>query len=870
MRFIIVLSVSIAMLLAGFASAEEFHVTQTGAGADYSASQFNALTGDYSGDIFYFSGTFTTRIDIEGIHGTLGHPVVLDGYQDGDCYPIDAVCTSSALLKQGMRVGNRAHGPDYITIQDFRMTKDEDTSSCLEIYPLYQSSTDSGSIDHITIRRNYVYQTKGTMFYFRQGNYGTVEDNKFTNFGQDGTDATQGIDLAALDDFVFQGNVAGHDEENFPSGCISANIIEIHSTKRAILQYNDIYGAPNQDGIVPKEDDDNSDIIIRFNKIHDNLGNAKANGAEHAGKGIQSLNNKGHKNSNLYIYGNYIYHNQWYGILVGPSSDGIYIWSNIITDQGRDGIVSSYWDTGGGFTPANIFIYNNIIARNGVLGETDKTRGGIILSSGNDINVQNNVLWNNRPGGEGSRYYQVYSSVIPSALEHDTYYHSSSATPVYYDGASRTLAYMQDTYGFEDDVPSGAVADYGFKDPDGADNTYGTVDDDYRLDGSNIDDGADLGQCFDVFIQGQDYNICTSDALDPSTDWTRFPSPQTIRVADQNNYGDWERGAYAYTGGAAQTYTCTGSIPSDAEAYGPEESTGLAIDTPWTYSADDTAAKCQFRCNSGFAWNAGACIPQHTTETYTILKTQAPPVIDGNINEFTNANSITITNPDKTRGTFRFLWDSRALYVAAEVADTRLNADLSHQEDSSLYSDDSIELFVDTLNNGGASLQSDDYKFYVNINNIHSDSQASGMGWDSGMGSAVIVTGTVNNNADADSGYVIEAMIPWTNFAAPSDDAVWGFDLSMDDKTDAGVIQTAWSNTDGGGFNSPDGWGDAIFSSQLVTPGPTGSMCNSSADADNDGVITISELISSISRWKSGSVPIGSLIDAIGKWKSGC
>ena len=37
--------------------AATYTVSQTGAGADYSAATFNALSGDYSGHTFYFSGT---------------------------------------------------------------------------------------------------------------------------------------------------------------------------------------------------------------------------------------------------------------------------------------------------------------------------------------------------------------------------------------------------------------------------------------------------------------------------------------------------------------------------------------------------------------------------------------------------------------------------------------------------------------------------------------------------------------------------------------------------------------------------------------------------------------------------------------------
>ena len=42
------------------------------------------------------------------------------------------------------------------------------------------------------------------------------------------------------------------------------------------------------------------------------------------------------------------------------------------------------------------------------------------------------------------------------------------------------------------------------------------------------------------------------------------------------------------------------------------------------------------------------------------------------------------------------------------------------------------------------------------------------------------------------------------------------------------------------------------------------------ADADRDGDVSITELISYISEWKSGEVLITELISGIGEWKNGC
>ena len=79
-------------------TSETYYVTQSGAGADYSVAQFNALSGDYSDDTFYFSGTITAIVDVD-ISGTSGGGyVTLDGYQAGDCDPINSECSSSAEL----------------------------------------------------------------------------------------------------------------------------------------------------------------------------------------------------------------------------------------------------------------------------------------------------------------------------------------------------------------------------------------------------------------------------------------------------------------------------------------------------------------------------------------------------------------------------------------------------------------------------------------------------------------------------------------------------------------------------------------------------------------------------------------------------
>jgi len=74
--------------------------------------------------------------------------------------------SNGALLQAGMGIGNATAGPDYITIQDFRMTKQSGTSSCFTFTGYIAGNDAQKHIDYVIVRRNYVYKTNGAMFYY--------------------------------------------------------------------------------------------------------------------------------------------------------------------------------------------------------------------------------------------------------------------------------------------------------------------------------------------------------------------------------------------------------------------------------------------------------------------------------------------------------------------------------------------------------------------------------------------------------------------------------------------------------------------------------------------------------------------------------
>ena len=68
-----------------------------------------------------------------------------------------------------------------------------------------------------------------------------------------------------------------------------------------------------------------------------------------------------------------------------------------------------------------------------------------------------------------------------------------------------------------------------------------------------------------------------------------------------------------------------------------------------------------------------------------------------------------------------------------------------------LYTDDAVELFIDTLNAGAPSMQPHDYQLLINARNVQGDLRGTGFGkdasWNAAWQSAVRARGTLNNDA---------------------------------------------------------------------------------------------------------------------------
>jgi hypothetical protein len=211
--------------------------------------------------------------------------------------------------------------------------------------------------------------------------------------------------------------------------------------------------------------------------------------------------------------------------------------------------------------------------------------------------------------------------------------------------------------------------------------------------------------------------------------------------------------------------------------------------------------------------------------------------IDGNIDEFSSANSVSFWDlvpdrgADSNSATVWSMWDENYLYFAYQVEDTKLNSEVTSSGDE-IWKDDNLEIFIDGDNdhNEWVGTNTDDSKYFVNLRNVL-DSEGALAG---AMQSAVVLNGSLNSNSDTDTGYTIELAIPWTAVGkTPSEGLRLGSNLCAGDLDlpEDGYQYYDWAGIDPDTYsNNTYRWGDLILSGQSCTP--------TNGDGNGDGKAT--------------------------------
>ena len=193
---------------------------------------------------------------------------------------------------------------------------------------------------------------------------------------------------------------------------------------------------------------------------------------------------------------------------------------------------------------------------------------------------------------------------------------------------------------------------------------------------------------------------------------------------------------------------------------------------------------------------------------YDVRRAPAPLTIDGKLTEaaWTTTPAMTLqflwesqTGPKQmTRA--RLLWDAQALYVGFDADDTDITAQFQQRDDPT-FRDDAVEIFI----NPDPKQEIVYYGFEMNARGVLYDylnynSRTLFKRFDAtGVQIATSLRGSLNVRNDTDSGWSLEAMIPWGNFEElsrrpPVAGTVWKANLNRWDGVQPDRRMSIWSD----------------------------------------------------------------------------
>ncbi|MBN1339249.1 MAG: helix-turn-helix domain-containing protein [Bacteroidales bacterium] len=123
-----------------------------------------------------------------------------------------------------------------------------------------------------------------------------------------------------------------------------------------------------------------------------------------------------------------------------------------------------------------------------------------------------------------------------------------------------------------------------------------------------------------------------------------------------------------------------------------------------------------------------------------------------------------------------FCWNLHGLYFAFEVKDGHLMAEIAESQDKpEIYVNDAIEVYIDSKCDSKIKMDINDYQFVVDVQSKYTVLKGDRQQWvdstkyyvpkDYGQNilieAGAVISGTINDTADRDEGYIIEVGIPF-------------------------------------------------------------------------------------------------------------
>jgi len=159
----------------------------------------------------------------------------------------------------------------------------------------------------------------------------------------------------------------------------------------------------------------------------------------------------------------------------------------------------------------------------------------------------------------------------------------------------------------------------------------------------------------------------------------------------------------------------------------------------------------------------------------------------------------------KAAPVFKVLWDEGFLYTLTVVTDDVLN-----KASGNAYEQDSVEIFLDELNDRASTYQADDVHYRVNFDNEQSTDAGDPTRW-------VTATKVLTDDNGKTVGYLIESGVMWSEI--PENGTIMGFDLQVNEAGSQGtrVGTVTIFDKSGSAWEKPSALGELILTGKEGT-----------------------------------------------------
>lgn len=206
----------------------------------------------------------------------------------------------------------------------------------------------------------------------------------------------------------------------------------------------------------------------------------------------------------------------------------------------------------------------------------------------------------------------------------------------------------------------------------------------------------------------------------------------------------------------------------------------------------------------------------------TCFYVNTPIVIDGKLADagwqwampiMLKHDSLSSQDPRRSdnRVMVKTLWDMKNLYIAYRVWDHDLRAKVTSRDGPGLSRDDIVEFLIDPHNKKDSCWGPEDIIYHINLLGETKDDRGtedcrSDATWNGNARFTVLLSGSINDSTDVDTGYTVEVAVPWGELGiVPSENATLGIDFG---NGDSGIFFDwvgAWP------FRSPYAFGDLVL-----------------------------------------------------------